>query len=242
VAAAQQEGGEATLSEAAWVSILGALVAVLGFLLAVAGIPETRAEIVLVDVIFVALVSILIYRIETHLDASHRPTLFKGRPVLALVVAFLALGAIAGTLAELAASSEDPPAGPAVAIYETQVQEVFRPLREANAEAFEEEAAERDPDRYANAARELGESYAFASGVLGRIEPARPGDQVLHSLLVASLASVGEAYTRLAGAVSSGAGEKKVAAARAEVKSSIAELRRVEEVFVKRGYRVTLPS
>ena len=231
----------ATLPEAAWVSILAALVAVLVALLGLAGVPETWLEIGVGDIVFVALVAILIYRIETHLHASHNPTLFRGNPLLALAVAALALGAIAGALAELAASS-DGPRGSAVAVYETQVQEVFGPLREESAAAFGGRTARRDPVRYATAARELSESYAFASGVLGRIVPARPGDQVLHSLLVARLATVGEAYGRLADAVSNAAGKRKVAARRAAVESAIAELRGVEEAFADRGYRVTLPS
>jgi hypothetical protein len=67
VAAERQEGGSAAISEAPWVTILVALVAVLAFLLGQAGLRETVVEIVLADAIFVALVAILVYRVEAHL-------------------------------------------------------------------------------------------------------------------------------------------------------------------------------
>lgn len=138
---------------ASWVLIVAAFIAVLSFLYA-ASTPETPAEIALADMIFVASASILVYRIEAHLDSQGHGTLFRGRPGLALTFVALALGAIAGILAELA-SSDERPVAPAIVIYERQVQEVLGPLRETSAHAFKEPASRSKPDLYAKSAREL---------------------------------------------------------------------------------------
>lgn len=226
------------MTEAAWVTILGALVVVLGFLFGLEGLPDTWVEIALADAIFVALASILVYRIEVHLDSKGNWTLFMERPALALTLAAVALGAIAGTLAELASSADDPPVKPALLIYEKQLQaEVFGPLREASADAFESRASLDDPDLYAKNARELSEAYLLASEVLDGIEPPRLGDQGLHSFLVARLRAVGKAYAQLRTAV---AGSAKTATAEANVQKASENLWEAEIRLGQSGYSISL--
>ncbi|HEX6667585.1 MAG TPA: hypothetical protein VF081_13435 [Solirubrobacterales bacterium] len=235
----QQEGGSATIIEAPWVTTLAAFIAVFSFLYGLAGTPEAPVEIVLAAAIFVASVSILVYRIETHLDSGGHRTLFRSRPGLALTVAAIALGAIAGILAELA-SSKDPPPTPPIVIYEGQMQEVLRPLREAEAGAFEEPGSRGDPEIYAANAREMGEVYAEASEILGGLGPPRPGDIPLHSRLVVRLGALGESYTMLGTAV--GEGYPDIAAREAKVLDASDALREVEETLNRRGYRITVAS
>ena len=230
------------MSDAPWIPILLALVALLGFLLTFAGIPQTAMEILLADAIFVALVSILVYRVETHLASKGGKTFLRGRPARGLVLAAIAFGATAGILAELASSAGEPRVTPAISIYERQVQEALGPLREASADAFKSQASRSDPDLYAKNARELSEAYHLASGVLAGIEPARRGDQALHSLLRVRVRTVGDAYARLGTAVGGGAGRSEAAAARGRVQGSIEDLREAEETLEDRGYRVSLAS
>lgn len=230
-----------TIIEAPWVPTVAAFIAVLSFLYALARTPETPAEIVLADAIFVASVSILVYRIETHLDSKGHRTLFRERPALALAFVALALGAIAGILAELA-SSDDKPVVPAIVIYERQVQEILGPLRETSAHAFKEPASRSNPNLYAKSARELSEAFDEASKVLAGVSPPRSGDHAQHSLLVVRLSVVGEAYARLGTVVEEGSTSSNIATAEARVQDAINDLREVEETLNRRGYRISLAS
>lgn len=233
----REQGPAAANGEAGWVLPLGALLALLGFLLGL-GVPEAPLEIGIVDVMLVGLVATLVYRIEVHLDTH----LLRGRPGVALSVAAVSLGAIAGILAERASSADEPSATRAMVVYERQLgDEVFGPLLEAGAGVFEAASAA-DPVPYAASARELSEAYGLASDVLGGIEPARRGDQALHSLLVARLAAVGEAYARLGAAAADGVGKARFDAAQAEVRSAGEDLLRAQEALGRRGYRVSLAA
>ncbi|MGB7685316.1 MAG: hypothetical protein WBL45_05980 [Solirubrobacterales bacterium] len=239
---AEGEDRSAAISEVAWVGILAALVAVLSPLVVLVVVPETMLEIVAADVIFVALVSILIHKVETALESKGHRTLFTGRPALSLILASLALGGIAGALTELASSADDQPVRPAIIGYESQLRQVFNPLRKASASAFETPGSVDDPDLYAKDARVLSDAYRSASEVLTDIEPPRRGDQVVHSRLRVRLASIGVAYARLGEVVAARAGESSVAAAEAKVRAARRTLRESEEQLSRRGFRVTVGS
>lgn len=242
MAAERQEGGSASNKEPPWVAILTALAAVLLFLLGLAGLPDTVLEMVLAIAAFIALVAVLVYMVEAHLSEQGKGTFFKGKPIRALVAAAIVSGALAGILTELASTAEEPPVAGAIVIYETQVEEVLRPIRQKNREVFADEASEHDAVLYEKNARELSSAYRLASNVLAGIEPPRPDDQVLHSLLSARLKSVGTAYAQLADAVGGGVRKAKSEAARSRVRRAIRELLQTEEALAARGYRFVLIS
>jgi hypothetical protein len=238
-----QDEGSAPSAEEPWVNIVLAFLAVFAVLLGLRGAPARFWEIVLVDLTLVALVSIVVYRVETYMASQNRPTLFLERPKLRLVVVAIALGAIGGVFAEMASSVDDGSRTRAVTVYERQIQEeVMNPLRGAGEDAFQAADSLSDTDLYVRNARELSAAYHQASEVLDGIKPPRSADEGLHSLLVYHLRAVGKAYEHLASAVAKGAGTATVAAMEIRLQGSFEDLKGTEEKLAQRGYRISLPS
>jgi hypothetical protein len=239
--AAKAGGPERSDAFWGWVATtLAALGALGGFIFGLAGdgMPTSFWPIVLIDALFVVLLSAFVVSLDRVRVALGWRAWLRGT-VPVLLVAIIPFAVAAGVFAGYASRHRDPPPVRTSSVYAKQLRIEMRKLQRAAGAATFVEAA--TPKEYAREAAGLSTTYARVSSDLRGLHvtgPTRAGND----RLVQRLAVLGAAYGHLAQVVGArSSSDAETASARDQVSAALNGVRAAEQGLDRLGYRLVLP-